>query len=100
MIMELTEKKIEELKKKHKGVFLIECEGKQALLRQPNRNDLSYAMAASGGGKDFVKMNEAYLNQLWLEGDEELRTDDSYFFAVSEQLGELIQKKEATLKKL
>lgn len=98
--MELDKAKIEELKKKHKGVFLIECEGKQALLRQPTRNDLSYAMAASGGGKDFVKMNEAYLNQLWLEGDEELRRDDAYFFAVSEQLGDMIQKKEASLKKL
>lgn len=98
--MELTQERIEELKKKHKGVFLVECDGKQALLRQPTRNDLSYAMAASGGGKDFVKMNEAYLNQLWIEGDEDLRSDDAYFFAVSEQLGDLIQKKEATLKKL
>ena len=98
--MELTQERIEELKKKYKGVFLVECDGKQALLRQPTRNDLSYAMAASGGGKDFVKMNEAYLNQLWIEGDEDLRSDDAYFFAVSEQLGDLIQKKEATLKKL
>jgi hypothetical protein len=98
--MEFSKEKIDEIKKKHGGAFIIECDGKSALLRKPNRNDMSYALAASNGGKDAIKMNEAFLNNLWVEGDEEIRTDDSYFFATSEQLGDIFEKRVASLKKL
>ncbi len=96
----LSKEQIEELKKKHGEVYLIEVDGKSCLVRKPTRKDLSYSMVVSEGGKDIVKMQEAYLNSMWLEGDEEIRTDDSLFFAVSEQVMQIIEKKQATLKKL
>ena len=49
---------------------------------------------------DPIKFNETLLNNLWIEGDAEIKTNDDYFLAVSSQLGELLQIKEATLKKL
>lgn len=40
------------------------------------------------------------LNNCWLAGDEEIKIDDSLFLGVSAKLGELVEVKEAELKKL
>lgn len=96
----LTKQEIERLKEKHKDVYSVEVDGKVGYLRKPNRKDLSYAMAGSSSGKDAIRMNEILLNACWLGGDEELKTNDEYFFAVSEKLGKLMEVKEAELKKL
>lgn len=47
-----------------------------------------------------MKYNEFLLNNCWLEGDEIIKTDDALFLGVSAQLAEIIEMKEATLKKL
>lgn len=95
--MEITQEKIEGWKKQHGDVYLIEVEDKACVVRKPNRKDLSFAMLLKD---DPIKFNETLLNNLWVDGDEELKTNDDYFLAVSSQLGELMQIKEATLKKL
>ena len=51
-------------------------------------------------GKDAVKMNEALLNNCWIDGDKEMRDDDAYFFAVAEKIQGMMEAKEAELKKL
>ena len=95
--MEITQEKIEGWKKQHGDIYLIEVEDKACVVRKPNRKDLSFAMLLKD---DPIKFNETLLNNLWVDGDEELKTNDDYFLAVSSQLGELLQIKEATLKKL
>jgi hypothetical protein len=40
------------------------------------------------------------LNQLWLDGDEEIKTDDDLFLAACSQLDDLMRVKEAEIKKL
>ena len=45
-------------------------------------------------------MQTALLNQLWVEGDEEIKTNDDYFFAVCNTLDEVLKVKEAEIKKL
>ena len=45
-------------------------------------------------------MSEVMLNQIWLEGDEEIRTDDELFLAVVKKIDEISQVKEAEVKKL
>lgn len=94
----LLKEKISVWKKKYGRIFLIEVEDKKAYLKRPDRKALS--AAAVVGGKDPMKYNEVLLNSCWIEGDEELRTDDSYFLAVSAKLAELIEIKEAELKEL
>ena len=47
-----------------------------------------------------MKYNEIMLRNCWLAGDEEIKTDDALFLGVSAKLGELIDIKEAELKKL
>lgn len=96
----VTDEQIKAWKEKHKDVYAITVDDKTGYVRKPGRKDLSFAMAASSGGKDPVKMNEALLNSCWLGGDEEFKTQDDYFFAASQKLGDLMEMKEAELKKL
>lgn len=56
-MFQYTEEQLKEWKEKHgeNNVFEITVEDKKCVLRKPNRKDLSYALAASSGGKDAVK---------------------------------------------
>ncbi len=93
-----SKEQIAEWKAKYGDIFKISVEDKVAYLRSPDRKTLSYASTV--GGKDPLKFNEIILNGCWIEGDEELKTNDSYFLAVSGKLAEIIQVKEAKLEKL
>lgn len=96
--MEFTKERIAELKAQHGEIFKITVEGKSCLLRKPTRKELSYASVA---GKDNpLKFNEVILNACWLDGDEEIRTDDTLFLSVSAKIAELIEVKQAELEKL
>ena len=92
----MTPERIEELKKKHGALYEITVDGYSCIVRKPNRKDLSYVAAV----KNPMQMTETLLNQLWVEGDEEIKTEDDLFLAACSTLGELIQVKEAELKKL
>lgn len=96
--MEINEKQIAELKAKYPGkkLYLITVEDKGCILRSPGRRDLSYASVV----KDPIKLNEVLLNQLWVAGDEEMKTDDSLFMAVCAKMEEVLKFKEAEIKKL
>ena len=87
-----------EAKKKYGDIFKITVDGKEAIIRKPNRKDLSHATAV--GGNDPFAFNETLLNDCWLTGDEEIKTNDDYFLAVSGQLDKIIEIKEAEIKKL
>lgn len=95
-----TDQQLQEWKNINKEVFQVTAKEKACYLRKPKRQDLSYALAASNGGKDTVKMQEALLNNCWLGGDDEFKDDDSYFFAAAQKMSELIEIKEAEIKKL
>lgn len=93
-----TQEDINAWKQKHGDIFLVEVEGRNAYLKAPGRKELSYA--ATVASKDPMKFNEAILNQCWLAGDEEIKTDDTLFMGVAAKLDEIIQMAEATIKKL
>ncbi len=95
--MEVTEKQIKDWKTKHGRVFKISIESKTGYFKKPGRKDLSYAYAASNGGKDPIRFNEALLNNCFLGGDEELTKDDDFAMAAGNKVAELIQTKEAEL---
>jgi len=97
-LLELTEEQIEAFKKQYNGVYLIESEGKKCYLHSPTRQTLDAASA--GSKKADSKFNEILMKGCWLAGDKEMVEDDEYFFAAGKQLSELINTKEAALKKL
>ena len=94
----ITKEQIQEWKKQYKDIFVISVEDKKVYLRTPDRKTLSYASTLAT--KDPLKFNEVILDNCWLGGDEEIKTNDELFLAVSSKLPDLIQIKETTLEKL
>ncbi|MCT4614552.1 MAG: hypothetical protein N4A49_06720 [Marinifilaceae bacterium] len=90
--------KIENWKKKYGDIFMYESDGKICYLKKPSRKTLG--AAAVVGQNDPMKYNEILLNNCWLSGDKELKTDDSYFLGLSAKLSELVEIKEGEIKKL
>lgn len=92
------EQKIVEWKAEYGDVFQVSVEGHVAYLKKPTRKTLG--AAAVVGKADPMKYNEVLLNNCWIEGDEEIKRDDALFLGVSAQLAEIIEIKEAEIKKL
>lgn len=101
-MFEYSAEQLKQWKEKHgeNNVFEVTLDDKRCVLHKPTRQNISYAMAASSGGKDGVKMQEALLNGCWIDGDPEFKTDDAFFFAVSVQIEGMMEIKQAELKKL
>jgi hypothetical protein len=85
-------------KEKFGDVYQVIVEDKTCYLHKPNRQTLS--AAATLGQTDPMRYNEVVVNNCWIAGVEEFKTDDSYFFALSEKLIELVELKTAEIKKL
>ena len=94
--MRITEKQIADLKKKHGELYQISVDGKSCIIRRPNRKDLSFVSVV----KDPIKMSETLLKQLWVDGDMEIQTDDTFFLAAIPKMEEVLKVKEAEIKKL
>ncbi|NCC74186.1 MAG: hypothetical protein EOM06_12395 [Sphingobacteriia bacterium] len=90
-----TPEQIEEWKKKHGQVKGLIVDGHICYLKKPDRKTLSFATVA--GQKDPLKFNEILLNNCWLGGSEEIKTDDDLFLSAGAKISELITVKEAEL---
>lgn len=95
----VTQAEVNEWKAKHGEVFAISVEDKVGYFKKPSRATLAAALKHYGTS-DTIKANELLMANCWLGGDSELKTIDSYFLACCNKLGELIEIKEAELKKL
>jgi hypothetical protein len=95
-----TKEQIDAWKTRHGKVFRVTIEeaDKSCYLKPPTRKALSYATMA--GKESPLKCNEILLKDCWLDGDEEIKTDDGLFLSVSPKLAELIQTKETELEEL
>lgn len=86
-------------KKKHgDNIFAYEADGKVAYLRTADRTVV--AAATAKGANNVVKYAEVIIDNTWLGGDEELRTEDKYFLGLMQKVTELIEIKTGELKKL
>lgn len=95
--MEATEKQIADWKKKHGEVYKVTVDGKSCYLHKPDRKTLAYVSTAKDNP---IRMSELMLNNCWIDGDEEIKTDDALFLGVIQQMGALISIKQAELVKL
>lgn len=103
--MIFTKEQIEKLKHKHANEKLFcvvsgledgQTVTKSCIVRKPNRQDLSFISVI----RDPIKRKEALLNQIWVAGDEDFKTDDELFLGLSAKLSELISVKEVEIKNL
>lgn len=93
-----TPEQIEAWKKQHGEIFELEVEGRIALLKKPSRKVMSLAL--STGKTDPIKFGEIILKNTWIDGDAEIQEDDRLFFGAMQQLDQMFEIADATLKKL
>lgn len=98
--MKVTKEQIAEWKKKFGDIYQYNTDDGQygCYLRKPSR--LTLSRAGSVASTDPLKYSEVIISDCWLGGDEQIKSDDSYFLGLSKMLGELVEIKEGTLKKL
>ena len=92
-----SKEQVAEWKKKYGEVFEVVGDDSVCYLRKPDRRILS---AVSSIANDAIKSAEFILNNCWLGGDEDIKTNDEKFFAVSSKMGELLKIKTAELNRL
>lgn len=92
------EQKISQWKKKYGEVFEIIVEDKKAYIHRPDRVTLKAAFTLATS--DPLGFAEVILENCWIEGDEEIKTNDAYFLGVVGQIQTIVETKEAELKKL
>jgi len=92
-----TDKQIAEWKKKHGDIFKVEVEDSICYLKKPDRKTMSYVATL---GNNPVRANEALLENCWLGGDNDIKTNDEKFFGVSSKLNEIVEIKDAEITKL
>ena len=97
LVGQATPEQIEAWKRQYGDVFVATVDDSICYLKRPSRKALGYASFASKNNP--LNFNEVILNDCWLGGDESIKTDDSKFLGVSVVLPELIELKEAELKK-
>lgn len=69
-----------------------------AYLRSVDRD--TYSAAASKVSTSPAKFNDVVLQNIWLGGDETIKTDDRYYFGLIDFVEELMAKKKGNLKEL
>lgn len=93
-----TPEQMEAWKNLYVDVFEITAEDKVAYLKRPDRKTMS--AAASVGETDPMRFNEILLENCWIGGDEEIKTNDRYFLMAVSQLDVLLRFGVASIKKL
>lgn len=96
--MNFTKEQIKLWKQQHGELFQFSAGEKSCILKKPTRKALSYAAVA--GAADPLKYNEVLLNDCWVAGDEEIKTDNGLFLSISARIPELVEMVEFELVKL
>lgn len=91
-------KKIEELKAKHKltEINVISCDGKYCFLKTPTRKIYKLVLSVC---ENRIEEAETILENCWLDGDEEFKTDDVIFLSAINDITDLVKFKETQLGK-
>jgi hypothetical protein len=93
-----TDEQIAMWKNLYKKVYEVEVDGSVCYLRKPDRKTIS--AATSLGASDPVRYAEVMLENCWLGGDDDIKTDNDKFFGVTSQLDKLTKVAKASLKEL
>ncbi len=97
LIGQATEGQVAQWKKKHGEIYALKADGKICYVHKPDRKTLAYVATLQNNP---IKMAETMLNNCWLGGCEDFKTDDELFLGTCQQLGGLVQIKQTELSKL
>ncbi len=97
--MDHSQERIDALKKEHGSIFKYTSkDGKSCLLRSPNLKIIDACRTVANGST--VKFDKALVENCWIEGDEELRTNDNYCMGLFDWLPAIIKKVDGQLEEL
>ena len=82
----------------HRDVFRVKAGNKVGYLKRPDRTTLKAANTIAES--DGMRSNEILLENCWLGGDPEIKTNDNYFLEVVPVLEEIVDFGRAEIKKL
>ncbi|MGV7234657.1 MAG: hypothetical protein ACQ9ET_00220 [Nitrosomonadaceae bacterium] len=85
------------------AVYEISVGEKSCRLSEINRGTLEVVLGLvmpSNGQPQYIKAGEIILNSCWVEGDEEIKTDESLLLSACMSAYQLVDIKESSLKKL
>lgn len=98
-VAENRQKQIDAWKVEHGDVFYFKVgTDKECFLKKPTRQILSFASVAATA--DPLQYNEVLLNECWLAGHEEIKTDTGLFFSISQKLTDIVGIVEVEMVKL
>lgn len=95
----ITKEQIEAWKKEHGDVYALPVEDKTGYLRGPKMQDYKRAFVAMKKQGE-VAFGETMLTALWLGGDDEIKTDDTYFLAARKELMDFFNYDDPEIKEL
>ncbi|MRX40404.1 hypothetical protein GJU43_14040 [Flavobacterium sp. LC2016-23] len=91
----IDEKQISEWKAKFGGVYELPVEDKTAYLREPTMKDYRRAFNAMSNGD--LAFGEELITCLFIGGDEEIKTNDEYFFPARKEIRDFFNYDEAEI---
>lgn len=95
-----TKEQIAAWKKEHGAVYQIDVDGKILILRQPTIQDLERAMAADPKRKKPFNFNRSIHTNCRLYEDPGFSSDDQVLLSAYAEFDQIIEMREAELKKL
>lgn len=87
--MKVTKAQIEEWKQAHGSIYELEANGKTAYVKDPTSDLRVMKSFVSAREDDPIKGVDVILNNCWLGGDEEIKSED-HKMGLLDQLGQLI----------
>lgn len=97
--MEVDERQIAAWKEKFGDVYkYTSADGKVVFMRGPDLTILDACRSVSGGSS--IRFDIALVENCWLDGDPEFKTDDAYRMGLFDWLGGIIRKVEGRLEQL
>ena len=89
---------INEWKEKYGNIYELPVDDKVAYLREPKMKDFKRAFTAMQNNGDLA-FGEEMINLLFIGGDEEIKTNDEYFFPARKEIKEFFNFEEAEFTK-
>jgi hypothetical protein len=95
---QVSDKQIQEWKEKYGGGVILDAKDKGCYLRNPSMLDWKRAMSLlEEDGENAMALS--LLSSCWLQGDEAIKTDDTYFLPAKKKLVKLFEYPDAKVEK-
>ena len=103
VIKRFSQEKIDEWKEKYapRKINIIEVDGKMAVLRPITADDVAtYSMAVADKEIGLNKATKFMLEELWIDGDNEIVDNEEYYISAMMQAQKLLEVKKSSFMQL